>query len=261
MAKKKDSILELWESKAKSEGGAPTATHPDVNLRKIEIEMVSRCLKPGAIVLDAGCGNGYGMKSYLRKKPSKIIGIDFSPAMIRTARRLLGNELKAGRVAFHVGDVTDLRLDSSSIDIVTATRCLINLGTKRLQQQAIREVVRVLKPGGTFLMIESSVQGLHAINELRVRFGLKALTTPWHNLKFDEEELLPFLERFFNIVDFTRFGTYFFLTRLVHPMMVAPAEPRYSARINTVARDLQLGLNKDPFDKLGSPFFVKLEKK
>jgi len=261
MIQEQRKIWDMWEEKAKVNGTALGLTYRDLNIRKMEIETISRCLRPGTVMLDAGCGNGTAIKSYARRRPRKIVGIDFSPTMIRNARVVLRDEMKKGNIDLRVGDVTDLQLEDESVDTVVSTRCLINLANKDLQRKAIREFARVLKRGGTYLMLESSIQGLDAINSLRVKFGLKRIVSPWHDLNFDERELLPFLRRSFKVLELRKFGTFFFLTRLVHPLMVYPKEPQYDARINEVARDLQLGLDEDYFDGLGHLFFAKLQKK
>ena len=41
------------------------------------------------------------------------------------------------------------------------------------------------------------------------------------------------------------FGVYYLITRLVHPAIVAPEQPRYDAKINEVAKNLEMLMGED----------------
>jgi hypothetical protein len=93
-------------------------------------------------------------------------------------------------------------------------------------------------------MLEGTLQGLRKLNSMRTRFGLTAIPeadpkSNWFSNKFDEEELAQKIGQLFSGVEATqRFGMYFFLSRIVHPLLVTPGEPSYDAPINTVARHI-----------------------
>ena len=77
-------------------------------------------LKPGALVLDVGCGAGVKSK-YLLDKGLKIIGIDFSEKMIDIARReVLG-------ATFHVMDIKDLNGLNENFDGILAQAVLLHI--------------------------------------------------------------------------------------------------------------------------------------
>jgi ubiquinone/menaquinone biosynthesis C-methylase UbiE len=231
------SIQDYWNLKAESMGVAMTATMRDIQLRWLEIELLASHLYPEDRVLDVGCGNGAATVLFA-EKVSHIEGIDFSSQMIEQAKRLAEADTKLqGKVSFQVGNVLDLSAYSEgSFDAVISQRCLINLTSWTDQQQAIFQLARVLKPGGRLLMIEGTQQGLDRLNAARQMFDLQVIEKHWHNLLFDEAALSVLLDRHFLTLQVRGFGTYYFVSRIVHPLLVAPNEPEFEARINEIAR-------------------------
>jgi hypothetical protein len=73
-------------------------------------------------------------------------------------------------------------------------------------------------------------------------FGLPAIEGSGRDrlctLKFNEAELLAFTADLYELERVQRFGMYYFLTRVIHPLLVAPEQPRYDARINEIAREI-----------------------
>ena len=220
------------------------ATSPDFNLREVEIEYLSRWLKDGLKILDAGCGNGFSTLCHAAKYNSSFTGIDFVPEMIQAANLLTKNFSLSGRVEFKVGDVTNLKFPSKHFDIVMTQRCLLNLPTRERQWKAITEIANVIKPGGLYLMLEGTLQGLLRLNEIRTMFGLTPIPEAdpnynWFSNKFDEEEMLDFAKELFKKVEcIQRFGMYYFISRVIHPLLVLPEQPKYDAHINTVAQNI-----------------------
>ena len=106
----------------------------------------------------------------------------------------------------------------------------------------MREVARVLKPGGRYLMMEGTLQGLRRLNDVRTMFGLEAIPEAegsynWFSNKFDEAEMLHEAKSIFaEFLGVQRFGMYYFISRVIHPLLAQPDAPRYDAPINAVAR-------------------------
>jgi demethylmenaquinone methyltransferase / 2-methoxy-6-polyprenyl-1,4-benzoquinol methylase len=74
-----------------------------------------------------------------------VVGVDFSPAMLELARRLEPN------VEFRLADVSQLAEPDRSVDAVTIGFGLRNLVDRGL---ALREMHRVLRPGGRLVILE-----------------------------------------------------------------------------------------------------------
>jgi ubiquinone/menaquinone biosynthesis C-methylase UbiE len=238
---KKAEIQEYYRVRA---GSGRYATSPDFNLREVEIDYLSRRMNDGLHILDAGCGNGYSTLSFATQYKSHFVGVDFVPEMIDQAKVLAKDFQLKSEIEFRIGDVTKLEFPDSSFDIVITERCLLNLPTKKDQWQAIREVSRVVKPGGLYLMLEGTIQGLQRLNDVRGRFNLDPIIEAdpkynWFSNKFDENEMVPIaLQSFTKLELIQRFGMYYFISRVLYPLLVKPDQPKYDAPINMIARQI-----------------------
>jgi ubiquinone/menaquinone biosynthesis C-methylase UbiE len=230
-------------------------TSPDFNLREVEIEYLSKYIKNNMTILDVGCGNGYSTLSLASKYNSSFTGIDFVPDMITQANILKHSFTLKGCINFEIDDVTKLHFNNSQFDIVISERCLLNLPTKELQWQAIREIARVLKPNGYYLMLEGTIQGLEKLNTTRALFNLPPIPNAdpqynWFSNKFDEHEMISFVLKHFQKLEFIqRFGMYYFLSRVLHPLLVSPNQPQYDAKINEIAKTISFKI--PDFENIG----------
>jgi len=99
-------------------------------------------LVPGMRLLDVGCGPGTITADLARRvAPGQTIGIDAAPGVIELAVRDNGEST----AVFETGDVTDLRFDDASFDVVHAHQVLQHLADP---VAALVEMRRVCKPGG-----------------------------------------------------------------------------------------------------------------
>jgi ubiquinone/menaquinone biosynthesis C-methylase UbiE len=110
----------------------------------VEEETVSLASAPA--ILDLGCGPGALALRLARRCPDRaVIGVDLSPAMVRMARARAAREGLAERVRFLEGNAAALPLDDGAFDLVVST---LSLHHWRDRAAALREIHRVLKPGG-----------------------------------------------------------------------------------------------------------------
>ena len=105
-------------------------------------------LKPGETVLDLGCGAGFDTLIAARQVDSagRVIAVDMTEAMLDKTRRG-ASELGLSNVEVRLGYLENLPVEDASIDVVISNG-VINLTPDKVQ--AMREVWRVLKPGGRF---------------------------------------------------------------------------------------------------------------
>jgi len=100
---------------------------------------------PGHNVLDYGCYDGSITDALLRRGPQKLVGIDISKVAINRAKLRFGD-----RAAFRVMDAHHLDFPDDSFDLVVGRAILHHLEFAT----AIREIGRVLKPGGQAVFME-----------------------------------------------------------------------------------------------------------
>jgi ubiquinone/menaquinone biosynthesis C-methylase UbiE len=104
----------------------------------------------GQKVLDIGCGNGEQSLALLRTG-AQVVGIDITPAYVRTAEQLAGAEgFPKTLWTFRVMDAHNLEFDDRSFDFVVGRGILHHLDF----DTALTEVRRVLKPGGKAVFLE-----------------------------------------------------------------------------------------------------------
>lgn len=105
---------------------------------------------PDARVLDCGCGGGANMKRLLKKYPQSIVkGIDYSSVSVEKSKKVNKTAIAEGRCAILQGSVADMIFADGWFDAVTAFETVYFWPGL---PQCFREVYRVLKPGGTFLI-------------------------------------------------------------------------------------------------------------
>ena len=105
-------------------------------------------IKEGDVVVDLGSGAGNDCFVARRSTGAtgKVIGIDFTPAMIEKAR---ANAEKMGyhNVEFRQGDIEHMPITANSADVVVSN-CVLNLVPNK--HAVIQDIFRILKPGGHF---------------------------------------------------------------------------------------------------------------
>lgn len=140
-------------------------------------------LPADANVLDCGCGGGANIKKLLKKCPQGIVkGIDYSPVSVAKARKLNETAVSDGRCVIWQGSVEQIIFASGWFNAVTAFETVYfwpNL------IQCFREVYRVLKPGGTFLICnecgdeasgkkwESKIDGMTVYTDVQLKASLE----------------------------------------------------------------------------------------
>ncbi len=117
------------------------------------------CLTPPPKrVLDLCCGTG-ALTVILAQQMKGVMltGVDYSQPMLSRAREKAGAVAGAGRSGFIYGNAARLPFPDDSFDCVGISFAFRNLTYKNpLAQQCLTEVLRVLTPGGKFVIVESS---------------------------------------------------------------------------------------------------------
>lgn len=103
-----------------------------------------------AAALDIGCGGGANVVRLLDMCPEgAVTGLDYSPVSVRKATRLNRRAIKEGRCTIVEGEVSALPFSDGTFDLITALETIYFWPDIAAD---FEEVLRVLAPGGTFLV-------------------------------------------------------------------------------------------------------------
>jgi SAM-dependent methyltransferase len=122
----------------------PNAFYSRTTLRRLADALEAG---PGRTVVDLGCGHGWPSLWVARQTGANLVGIDLSPVGIELARYRAAELGLTERVRFQAGDITTTGLADASCDAAMSLDVLPFVPDKGA---AIREVARILRPGGRF---------------------------------------------------------------------------------------------------------------
>ncbi|MEX0884046.1 MAG: arsenite methyltransferase [Cyclobacteriaceae bacterium] len=105
-------------------------------------------IQKGDTVIDlgSGAGNDCFVARHETGESGKVIGIDFTEAMIQKAR-INAEKLGFNNVEFRKGDIEDMPVSDNMADVIVSN-CVLNLVPDK--EKVIQEIYRTLKPGGHF---------------------------------------------------------------------------------------------------------------
>ena len=136
-------------------------------------------LRPADKVLDIGCGYA-GLLIYLHRRVGFLPlmeGLDCSPFMVRQATAELLHRGMESCICVQQGLATELPYERGSLDVVLCTYVIKHLSDEALRSM-LREVRRVLKPGGRFFVSEAAPSQLgfmQAWNLKLLRLGVSVV--------------------------------------------------------------------------------------
>jgi len=160
---------------------------PELSIPQLMLEMNYGCgttvhprdLVNNPTVLYVGVGGGMELLqfAYFSRKPFGVIGIDIVNEMLDASKNnMIEAELsnpwfQSDFIDFRKGDALNLPIEDMSID-VAAQNCLFNIFKKDELKTALKEMFRVLKPGGRFVLSDpvcDSTMPDHLQNDNRLR--------------------------------------------------------------------------------------------
>jgi ubiquinone/menaquinone biosynthesis C-methylase UbiE len=145
-------------------------------------------IKPNDKILDIGCGGGRTIhKLAAMASAGKVYGIDYSEDSVAASRRANARWIDIGRVEIQSGSVSQLPFASDTFDLVTAIET--HLFWPNLAND-FREIFRVLKSGGQFLIVAEIYRGGKHLEGVRKTIFEKHLAANMNLLTPDEHRAL-----------------------------------------------------------------------
>ena len=144
-------------------------------------------VNPRDTILDVGCGGGKTLsKLAAMATEGRVYGLDYSEVSVSVARKLNDQSIKEGRVEIREGTVSDLPFAANMFDLVTAVET--HFWWPDLPA-GMREILRVLKPGGSLVVIAEIYKGAQTktaklIEKSIVVTGMKFLSPGEHRELF-----------------------------------------------------------------------------
>ena len=120
--------------------------------------MVHIALPPDALCLDAGCGVGYHSLAIARRG-ARCLGIDISETVLHTARANLASSGLSQRLSFCCEELERLSFADATFDVVHCRGVLMHIPN---WEAALAELCRVLKPGGSIVVMEANSVSVEA---------------------------------------------------------------------------------------------------
>jgi len=161
-----NNVAKYWDSLKEEVFG-------DLDLNRI----IKSKISPVETLVDLGCGTGE-LLFQLQDTASKLLGVDSSPKMLEQARKKLGQSHQG--LNLRLGEMEHLPLSDQEADLAFLNMVLHHLP---LPEAGIREVSRVLKKDGLFIITDFAA---HDQEEIREKYG-----GPW--LGFKKEKIKQWL--------------------------------------------------------------------
>ncbi|PXX29032.1 bifunctional demethylmenaquinone methyltransferase/2-methoxy-6-polyprenyl-1,4-benzoquinol methylase UbiE [Arenibacter sp. ARW7G5Y1] len=124
----------------------------DIKWRKRVVSIVSKN-NPDKI-LDIATGTGDLAINMAQTGAGEIIGLDISPGMLEVGKRKISDKNLGDTIKMIVGDSENLPFEANSFDAIT-----VAFGVRNFEnlEKGLAEIFRVLKPGGSFVVLETSI--------------------------------------------------------------------------------------------------------
>ncbi|MFC0604048.1 bifunctional demethylmenaquinone methyltransferase/2-methoxy-6-polyprenyl-1,4-benzoquinol methylase UbiE [Winogradskyella pulchriflava] len=124
----------------------------DIKWRDMVVNIVSK--KKPKNILDIATGTGDLAISLTKTNAEEIIGLDISDGMLEVGRKKIKSKNLDGIISMVIGDSEDLPFENNTFDAIT-----VAFGVRNFEnlEKGLAEILRVLKPNGIFVILETSV--------------------------------------------------------------------------------------------------------
>lgn len=131
---------------------------------RAQISLFSKLIERFEVAVDIGCGEGADLSLMLSERCKQVISVDIQPETILGLEKLL-EEKGIANIKPLCADMSELPLPEDYADLVLMSQVLHHAPSPA---NALREAVRILKPGGTLALLDLAE---HSAEELRETYG------------------------------------------------------------------------------------------
>jgi len=124
----------------------------DIKWRKKVVKIIKQS-QPKSI-LDIATGTGDLAINLAETNAEKIVGFDISPGMLNIGKEKVKKKNLDSKIDMVLGDSENMPFENNSFDAITVAFGVRNFETL---ETGLKEILRVLKPGGTFVILETSM--------------------------------------------------------------------------------------------------------
>lgn len=151
---KKEQVTKMFDTISKEYDGLNRVISfgIDIKWRKKAVQLVADT-NPN-IILDIATGTGDLAINLAETNAEKIIGLDISEGMLNVGKEKILNKSLQDTIEMVVGDSENLPFEDNTFDAITVGFGIRNFETL---EKGLAEILRVLKPGGIFVILETSV--------------------------------------------------------------------------------------------------------
>ncbi|WP_291867776.1 bifunctional demethylmenaquinone methyltransferase/2-methoxy-6-polyprenyl-1,4-benzoquinol methylase UbiE [Maribacter sp.] len=151
---KKEQVTQMFNTISKNYDGLNRVISfgIDIKWRKKVVSILSK-KKPSSI-LDIATGTGDLAINMVDTGATKIVGLDISPGMLEVGKNKIADKKLNHTIEMIVGDSENLPFEENSFDAIT-----VAFGVRNFEnlEKGLAEIFRVLKPNGSFVVLETSV--------------------------------------------------------------------------------------------------------
>jgi ubiquinone/menaquinone biosynthesis C-methylase UbiE len=146
-------------------------------------------LKPGAQVLEIGCGAGH-LTRELGQRALSVHAVDASPAMVEITRKRIQSHSLEEKVTVEAADVHALPFSAGAFELVVAVGVLPWLHSPA---DAVEEMARVLSARGQLVLTADNAVRLSSLTDPRAMLALTPLRRVYHRLQKQPGEAVSYL--------------------------------------------------------------------
>nr|WP_170120609.1 bifunctional demethylmenaquinone methyltransferase/2-methoxy-6-polyprenyl-1,4-benzoquinol methylase UbiE [Olleya aquimaris] len=151
---KKEQVTKMFDTISKEYDGLNRVISfgIDIKWRKKVVELV-KATQPKNI-LDIATGTGDLAINLAETSAEKIVGLDISSGMLEVGKQKIKTKNLDNKIEMIIGDSENMPFDDNTFDAITVAFGIRNFETL---EKGLKDILRVLKPGGIFVILETSV--------------------------------------------------------------------------------------------------------